>query len=345
MDAPSSGVVKSDDAPGSPAPDWDLVPFDVGCARCGQDLRGLTEPVCPACELEFDWATAVPIEELTCRECDYHLFGLKDARCPECGTEFTWSEVLVDYHRRRKPLFEYRWRSQPIRSLGASWGLALRPWTLWRKVDLHDPPAVKPLAALAAIAAVVFALIVPGIALATASGLARLSELIAASGGISPGSLWAPELTLALPWVCFTEEHAAIVAHFGVWIAASFAALLVFQQSMAHCRVRTAHVFRVCVYALLAVPVGETLLILLMFTIDLGGTIFGWRWPMWLSIVLSCVMLAVVLSTFLWVFMSIALGYRLYLRMSHAWYVAFAAQIIAGLVLAISLALRVTLGF
>ena len=46
------------------APNWDLVPFDVACARCGHDLRGLTDPVCPACKLEFDWSVAVPIEHL-----------------------------------------------------------------------------------------------------------------------------------------------------------------------------------------------------------------------------------------------------------------------------------------
>ncbi len=26
----------------STPPDWDLVAFEVSCARCGQDLRGLT---------------------------------------------------------------------------------------------------------------------------------------------------------------------------------------------------------------------------------------------------------------------------------------------------------------
>ncbi len=54
-------------------PDWDHVPFDVGCARCGHDLRGLTDPRCPACQLEFDWADAVPIEQLTSETCGYHL--------------------------------------------------------------------------------------------------------------------------------------------------------------------------------------------------------------------------------------------------------------------------------
>ena len=114
----------------SEAPDWTMVPFDVGCARCGHDLGGLTDPVCPQFELEFDWADAVPIEQLTCAQCGYRLDGLSETRCPECGEPFTWAEALTDYHRRRKPLFEYQWRTRPIRSLLCTWILAIRPGRL-----------------------------------------------------------------------------------------------------------------------------------------------------------------------------------------------------------------------
>ena len=83
--------------PGSPGaasvPDWEDVPFEVGCARCGRDLRGLEEPVCPQCGLDFDWSDAVPIEQLTCLSCGYHLYGLRETRCPECGEWFHWGEV------------------------------------------------------------------------------------------------------------------------------------------------------------------------------------------------------------------------------------------------------------
>ena len=85
----SSILIPSTDAVGakggSSAPDWDHVPFDVGCARCGHDLRGRSDPICPACGLTFDWADAVPIERLTCAHCNYHLYGLQEKRCPECG--------------------------------------------------------------------------------------------------------------------------------------------------------------------------------------------------------------------------------------------------------------------
>ena len=95
-----ASVIGSIREPASPPPNWDNVPFDVSCARCGHDIRGLTEPMCPACELEFDWAQAVPIEQLTCERCGYHLYGLRDTRCPECGRPFTWEEALTEYYRR-----------------------------------------------------------------------------------------------------------------------------------------------------------------------------------------------------------------------------------------------------
>ncbi len=72
-------------SPTTDAPDWGKVPFDVACARCGEDLRGQTEPKCSACALVFDWADAVPLEELLCEGCGYHLYGLSETRCPEMG--------------------------------------------------------------------------------------------------------------------------------------------------------------------------------------------------------------------------------------------------------------------
>ena len=132
-------MVSTPDAATSSPPDWDNVPFDVGCARCGHDLRGRTDPTCPACGLEFDWADAVPIKRLTCSKCDYHLYGLRDTRCPECGTPFTWDEALEEYHRRQKPLFEYWWRRRPVRTLLRSYWLSIRPWKLWRRIDIQDP--------------------------------------------------------------------------------------------------------------------------------------------------------------------------------------------------------------
>ena len=122
-----SEVVESLSNPPAWVPNWDGVPFDVACSRCGHDLRGLSDARCPTCDLTFDWSEAVPIRELTCRKCGYHLYGLRETRCPECGEGFTWKQALADYHRRKIPIFEYRWRQQPIRSFLRTWWWALRP--------------------------------------------------------------------------------------------------------------------------------------------------------------------------------------------------------------------------
>ena len=140
-------------------PDWLLVHFDVGCARCGHDLRGLSDPTCPACGLEFDWAEAVPVESLICDVCKYHLYGLTETRCPECGTSFTWEGALEALERRKHPLFEYQCRRRPIRSFFTSWFLALRPAKLWRQVDIHDRPPVRALFAMALMSLVVAAML------------------------------------------------------------------------------------------------------------------------------------------------------------------------------------------
>ena len=98
---PGISVSAKDGKETTGVPDWDLVPFEVGCARCGRDLRGLAESKCPACDLEFEWSDAVPIDQLTCRHCGYHLYGLRETRCPECGNRFTWERVLDEFRRRK----------------------------------------------------------------------------------------------------------------------------------------------------------------------------------------------------------------------------------------------------
>ena len=224
---------------GPPPPDWEKVPFDVGCARCGQDLRGLAEPRCPACGLEFDWAEAVPIDQLRCQHCRYHLYGLRETRCPECGERFTWEEALAAYRRKDLPLFEYQWRERPIRSFIGTWFRALVPGMLWRGVTIHDPPQVEPLWVMV--------------------GIALLASL--ALGPVLEGSImWGEQRWIAtsLPGLQKLVQQVRlhqflIILTFlwssVLWCATSFAPLMIFRQSMRRYQVRAAHVFRVWSYA------------------------------------------------------------------------------------------------
>ena len=305
-----SRASSSSDRPAA-APNWDRVPFDVACARCGHDLRGLTDPVCPACNLSFDWDVAVPIEHLTCATCGYHLCGLTENRCPECGEAFTWESALAEHYRRLKPLFEYNWRQSPVRSVLRSFDLATRPRRLWRTIDMHDPPRPGPLLFLAMTSMVV--MLVAG---------AGLEGLLAWSFGRTYGIGWIPTHA-QLP--AYVMEAIATPASYtlGVvtmsWAVACLMALMVYRQSMRACRVRIVHVLRVWVYSLaLLLPLTPLFRYVLGF---IGVKIGPWR-----QTPFEPVAIVVFVGFVSW---SIQCGYRNYLRMPHGPAVAIATQVIA----------------
>jgi ribosomal protein L37E len=309
----------------SAPPDWENVPFDVTCARCGHDLRWLKEPPCPACGLEFNWADTVPIEQLTCLHCGYHLCGLRDTRCPECGEPFTWSEVLLEYRAAQRPLFEYRWREQPVRSFGRTCFQAMRPGRLWRHIDIHDPPQAVPLIVLVVVMLLLLAVAMPivgGIAVWLFEWLwwrlqLDFSDLLSnvAMAGMD-GASYVPAAVAAL------------------WCAMSFAALMVFRQSMRLCKVRTIHVLRVWAYSL---PLTLPLLLLcfsaLMFVyllVAVGTRNFG---PSGVGTIAAIAVLCAYIVFVVW---SLRQGYRWYLRMRHSLGVAVASQVVALLASAIT---------
>ncbi len=295
-------------------PNWDLIPFEVTCARCGENLRGLKEPKCPACGLTFDWSEAAPIEELTCLTCGYHLCGLSETRCPECGQPFSWGEVLAAYRRRQKPFFEYRWRDRPVRSLVYTWCCALRPGKFWRSIDIHDPPQMGPLVAM-----VVLALVVSAFAYPVIVGLGEWSYWRVRSAGATWRGPAMSEMPEYVYWnfVDFNTHLAVLMV--GTWMVLTFAALMVFRESMRLFKIRTAHVVRVW-----AVSVS---LMLLPLCLAAGGTrfLFALRRTMWLEGVTGWVLIVFLA----WVVWSLHQGYRHYLRMPHSLGVAVASQVMA----------------
>jgi len=307
----------------STPPDWDLVAFDVGCARCGCDIRGLSEPKCPACGLEFDWSDAVPLEELTCLHCGYHLYGLRDTRCPECGKPFTWEEALAAYHRRKKVVFEYLWREKPVRSLLSTWWLAIRPWKLWRVIDIHDPPQVKPLLVMLVAALATFSMLVP-VFIGVADWLALRTWAMYQGGQPVPTVAVVPHLvaaTFAQPGVWCSFPIAVL------WWAMSFVAFFVFQETLRRCEIRTAQVLRVHVYASVAilplVPLLLTVVVCASNLVARGGFLHAG--------VLGCGFPLPVVGVVLFMWS----GYKKYLRMPHGLAVAIASQVIALLAVAV----------
>jgi hypothetical protein len=133
--------------PSFTATDWNDIPFDVCCNRCGADLRRCSESRCPRCGLELNWQSLLPVQNLRCLTCEYRLVGLSASRCPECGTAIDWDEALSVARRQGfRRLVEYAWRTKPVTSLAYTWVLAaFRPRALWSNYSIHDAPHVVPL--------------------------------------------------------------------------------------------------------------------------------------------------------------------------------------------------------
>lgn len=315
----------------STAPDWNLVDFAVDCARCGFNLRGRQEPTCPRCALEFDWDDAVPLEHLRCQQCGYHLYGLKEKRCPECGSAFTWDVVLAAYRRSRKPLFEYRWRDEPLRSLARTWRMAMRPKKFWQKLDIHDPPNTGALV-LTVFSALLLWYLVYSVLTGLLSFMVWCNRyyIMVASGG----RRWAYPTGIARAWndvlhVLMSAETLALAASISYWLVGTLIGLLVFQESMSRCHVRTAHVVRVWAYGVsLVVPVMVGAFVLLALASECSLRLGFNRWfPSYAYLMQPAAMLCIVAFA-IW---SVRCAYRHYLRMQHSLAVAIASQAIAVL--------------
>ncbi len=306
-------------------PDWSLVHFDVLCGRCGHDLRGLHEPRCPKCGLRFNWAEAVPLEQLTCLGCGYRLYGLQEARCPECGRAFSWDQVLEAYRTRRGDHFEHRWRDRAVRSFLQSWRAALRPDRLWEGTSIHDLPPTRPLIVMAGVAwaiAAVTTIIAPTTLSAFLSGMAWRSRQL-----YSTKAVWTLWLDLLIEALASRVTWAVIAAQLA-WATGALGALMIFRQSMRHYKVRNAHVIRVWAYSVLgALPammllvwgaIGSLAIISPFVRLDDEP----------LGAFLSITLLAVFYGHAGW---SIHNGYKFYLEMDRPGAVAFSVLIIAGL--------------
>jgi hypothetical protein len=307
------------------SPPWHLIHFDVHCARCGHDLRGQAEPVCPACQLEFSWADAAPLEQLTCGKCNYHLYGLTDSRCPECGTAVDWNTALLRYRTAQKPLFEYRWRDRPIRSFVRTWFLALRPGKLWRSVQLYDPPRLAPLAVWTVVILACTDVLIP-LALGSAAFLAEWWSV-----RVRRVSVFSDMPTFILHYLLKGRTHTALILY-AWWCILTFGALGIFRQSMRKYKVRTAHVARVWAYASAAfIPLAVFGFLATFVYAEALSARGGWqrrisRWWLYDDTYLFFALAALLHMTW-----AIRQGYRHYLRIPHSIGVAIAAQVIAAL--------------
>lgn len=102
--------------------------------------------------------------ELSCPRCGYNLRMLELPRCPECGLHFQWDKLIraKKEFQTRPPIFEYHWRSHPIRSFALTVWLCLQPWRLWRWLPLTAVPSVRVMPFLLMLVMAMLALIALG---------------------------------------------------------------------------------------------------------------------------------------------------------------------------------------
>ncbi len=255
-------------------------------------------------------------QRLPCLRCGYDVRFLPQSRCPECGLEFAWDEVRAAAEQRAHgPLFEYEWRTRPIRSFLTTVGKALAPWWLWRRTTLAIPPRAGPLLFLAALVLVLYSLIQFGLYLTWHTFWAtRTGELVSAVRSFPYRACWSGL------W-----PETVFVASMGlaVWLAAQ-----VLRQTLRRTRVRPAHVLRVVVLAWVGMLAAR-----LILPVGLeGGRMVRWclahrddvlPQPYWMAISTLPLVLFVV---------SLWLGFARYLRLPRA-----LADALLTLILAFSL--------
>lgn len=70
---------------------WRRKNIERHCPVCRENLAGVTDPACPACDRPFDpedASTTSPHAVAYCRSCGYDTLGIDAGPCPECGDDY-----------------------------------------------------------------------------------------------------------------------------------------------------------------------------------------------------------------------------------------------------------------
>jgi hypothetical protein len=314
-----------------------------------------------------DWATHAA--DVTCPLCGYNLRGLTEPRCPECGHAFKWRALLDESSWRHPYLFEHHPR-RPVRSFARTFVASLRPRRFFGgNVRPEHTPRPRMLVlfwlllALVTILAPTLALtayLLPTIYEEHQLELAMLQRYRGAEQqrwkrlppgapfvigtlrrygsfqGYLDGMYPLPTFWQAARLRLMAQHRLAVPAivkpalSLVVWPWLSFAALMLFPQTMHRHRVLPAQVFRVVVYS--ATPMFPLLLVALALPFlpaardaleEIGGSIVFWR--------MSPSMIGALLLAYPVLSYRLGVGYRQYLRFSQPLATVLLAQLVVGL--------------
>lgn len=287
-------------------PAWDAINFEVGCSRCGYNLRMLPQP-----------------------------------RCPECGLDFDWHTVLDASAWKSEFLFEHHWRNRFFRSwLKTTWA-GLRPFRFWRNVSIHDRIHPGPLWFLLLTSVLWFPITMNVFAWLTWLVLEAALNVLG-PGLITPRGQW---LNLARQIVShMVREFGDLEPDFWTLgflltgLLAALAMLCGLRQTIGRCRLRTVQLLRVVAYA--SAPAFICLGVCFVLVTVLIDTV---RHPVPSSLEVCVGIGAMTLFTMCPAGFLFA-GLRRYLHLPHAALAAFAAALV-GLLFAGTVFLLIGLSF
>jgi len=296
-----------------------------------------------------DWAAiSTPVE---CPLCLYNLRGLSDPRCPECGYQFEWAELLDPQHPKHPFLFEHHPRRN-LWSFFKTLFASLRPRRFWTSVrPIHDV-VPRRLLIYWIICCLPVLLIPLSDSIFTMTRVANMNVAMRASYPPSRPPLYSAQTRQNFldsnhplpPDPRFFRQvfgrHLGFVRVFlpsllmqGGWLAfwpwLTFLALLVFQQSMRRAKVRPAHVLRCTIYcadaniwyllAVLALAIVQAIYFAVTTRNPYTG-IFRWELIEWLGMLLAILRID-----------RLAVAYKRYLHFRHPLATVLLSQVMVWL--------------
>jgi hypothetical protein len=334
---------------------------DVGVQASVTDTREETRAHAPP-----EWSTHPT--DVTCPLCGYNLRGLTEPRCPDCGHQFTWRGLLDESSWRHPYLFEHHPR-RPIRAFLRTFfasmlprrffGLSLRPehtprprmlalfWLALASAILVLPPLAAVgnqlrqeyadyrgyVAQMNAVRARDRAMLArlpaddPAVP-RTRARFGSIENYLAAQYPILPFAQF--RVVKPRPLMPLATSLLAPAVLLACWPWLSFAALMLFPQSMHEHHVLPVQVFRTVIYSASAiVPIfalAAAIQVVPMFADFLwsvGGTIAAWG--------MTPLMVTTLLLAFPVLGYRLAIGYRSYLHFRQPAATVFLAQLVVVL--------------
>ena len=294
----------------------------------------------------IDWSAITASVE--CPLCLYNLRGLIEPRCPECGLQFEWPELLDPQRQRHRYLFEHH-AERNLWSFFRTVLGGLRPRKFWTTLKPNHTVNSRRLLIYWFLCSCLL-LLVPaaeaiqaGVNLAEYNAWSRLFPVPGTTTGHWPSAQakqryidanfpLPPSRTFLLQYAQVIRENffASTSVELGtiaVWPWLTFAALMIFQASMRKARVQRGHVLRCVIYAADA-SVWYTILMLAAMAWLIALAIIkhspqpSERITFWLLLLLWVVRLD-----------RLTTAYRKYLQFDHPFLTALVSQIIVLLVM------------